>query len=320
MQNIQGTKTVKTAKTIKRALSLFVTMSIVVSLSFCFSITASCGEGCAACAAHETVAYLECENCNSAENVVSCPECGWCAECCECGYVSERLGRVCGDTSITISDALEILKFLARLDSVIDDCYEAFHAARITGAVKPTIDDALDVLKYLANIPSVLNPDPPPPETPSVPYQSPQPPTPPTPPTPPQPSAPTLDEMADEIVRMVNAERKKVGAPPLVANNNLLKRAAKTRAKEIFTSFSHTRPNGKDVGSSYLEVGGKYSQGWIGLGENIALGQDSTKMVMNDWMNSEGHKQNILDPLYKQIAVGVHKIDGRLGWVQLFKH
>jgi uncharacterized protein YkwD len=57
----------------------------------------------------------------------------------------------------------------------------------------------------------------------------------------------------------------------------------------------------------------------MGAGENIAMGQDSAEQVMNDWMNSQGHRENILNPNFKKIGVGIHKgADGRLYWAQMF--
>jgi uncharacterized repeat protein (TIGR02543 family) len=71
---------------------------------------------------------------------------------------SERIpGDVLGTGAVTINDALEILKFLAKLPSEIDDCELAFRAACIIGAEKPTICDALEILKFLAKLPNVIS-------------------------------------------------------------------------------------------------------------------------------------------------------------------
>ena len=54
-------------------------------------------------------------------------------------------------------------------------------------------------------------------------------------------------------------------------------------------------------------------------GENIAMGQTSPEQVMNGWMNSEGHRKNILSPNFTQIGVGIAKnAEGRLYWTQQF--
>lgn len=83
-------------------------------------------------------------------------------------------------------------------------------------------------------------------------------------------------------------------------------------------AFSHTRPNGESCFTVLDEVGiGNYQS----AGENIAAGQNSPAAVMNSWMNSEGHRNNILSASYKHIGVGMkHEPNSIYGkhWVQLF--
>jgi len=88
--------------------------------------------------------------------------------------------------------------------------------------------------------------------------------------------------------------------------------AAQVRAKEIKTSFSHTRPDGRSCFTALDEAGASY----MGAGENIAIGQRTPEQVVNDWMNSEGHRKNILNSNFKYIGVGV---DGT-AWTQLFTY
>jgi hypothetical protein len=68
-----------------------------------------------------------------------------------------RRGAVINGTNITINDALEILKYLAKLDSKIEQGNEAWFAALITESERPTINDALEILKHLAKLPSKLD-------------------------------------------------------------------------------------------------------------------------------------------------------------------
>ncbi|MCL1866147.1 MAG: peptidoglycan DD-metalloendopeptidase family protein [Oscillospiraceae bacterium] len=68
-----------------------------------------------------------------------------------------RLGDVNGDGKVTIDDALEIQKYLAKLPSVIDGNPQAFKSACVLGGEKPTIDDSMEILRYLAKLPSVLD-------------------------------------------------------------------------------------------------------------------------------------------------------------------
>ena len=86
------------------------------------------------------------------------------------------------------------------------------------------------------------------------------------------------------------------------------------RANEIKTSFAHSRPNGKSY-SSVINITHRYS------GENIAAGQTNTKQVFDAWMNSPGHRANILSPNYTQMGISL-EIDSsaryKYYWAQLF--
>lgn len=120
--------------------------------------------------------------------------------------------------------------------------------------------------------------------------------------------------LANEVIELVNAERAKHGLSA-VSYDKGAECAANVRAKETETLFSHTRPNGTRCFSALDECGVSYR----GAGENIAMGQSSATEVMNDWMNSEGHKENILNPSFTKLGVGVHKgADGRYYWAQMF--
>lgn len=113
---------------------------------------------------------------------------------------------------------------------------------------------------------------------------------------------------AYKVLDLVNAERRKVGAPALTMDQELLD-AAMLRAHEIKQSFSHTRPNGADCFSA--APGRMY-------GENIAYGYSSPEAVMNGWMNSDGHRKNILNSSYRSIGIGCYEYNGTLYWVQCF--
>lgn len=122
------------------------------------------------------------------------------------------------------------------------------------------------------------------------------------------------DGFAAEVARLVNEERAKAGLAPLTINNRAAS-AAQTRAKEITTSFSHTRPNGSSFSTALDAAGVRYSRS----GENIAYGQRTPQAVMNAWMNSSGHRANILNPNFTEIGVGHYtNAAGVSYWVQLF--
>ena len=118
-----------------------------------------------------------------------------------------------------------------------------------------------------------------------------------------------------EVVRLVNAERAKEGLAALQMDSSL-NSAAQVRAKEIVTSFSHTRPNGSNCFTALSEAGIKYN----GSGENIAYGQKTPAEVVNAWMNSAGHRANIMSSKFTKIGVGWHNSNGTYYWSQFFTY
>lgn len=119
-----------------------------------------------------------------------------------------------------------------------------------------------------------------------------------------------------EVVRLVNEERAKAGLRALTFDSEIAS-AADIRAHEIETSFSHTRPDYRSFSSVLRDNGIRYN----GAGENIAWGQISPEQVMKGWMNSEGHRANILNPKFTKIGVGHYKNStGRNFWAQLFTY
>ena len=122
------------------------------------------------------------------------------------------------------------------------------------------------------------------------------------------------DAFANEVVRLVNEERAKAGLPALTVDRGAAS-AAQVRAKEIERSFSHTRPDGSSFNSALTEAGVNFR----GAGENIAYGQNSPEKVMEGWMNSSGHRANILNGNFTKIGVGHYKsASGVDYWTQLF--
>ena len=105
-----------------------------------------------------------------------------------------------------------------------------------------------------------------------------------------------------KVFEIVNQERIKAGVKPLKFNNDMYK-AAMVRAKECDESFSHDRPNGTSCFTALKEAGVKY----FSAGENIAMGYRTPADVMKGWMDSEGHRNNILDPDFTDFACGVYR-------------
>lgn len=119
---------------------------------------------------------------------------------------------------------------------------------------------------------------------------------------------------SDEVIELVNKERQAAGKPALKADDELNKIAA-VRAKEISEKFSHIRPDGTKCFTAYNEAGYSY----VAAAENIAYNyNDSADDIMDIWMNSSGHKANILSDDVTNIGVGYYEADGRYYWVQVF--
>lgn len=121
------------------------------------------------------------------------------------------------------------------------------------------------------------------------------------------------DAYVTEVVRLVNVERAKYGLHALTMDSTV-NAAAQVRAQEIVSTFSHTRPNGSSCFTALREAGVSY----LGAGENIAYGQSSAQAVVNAWMNSEGHRANILNERFTTIGVGHHVQNGVHYWAQFF--
>ncbi len=122
-----------------------------------------------------------------------------------------------------------------------------------------------------------------------------------------------LEQMRQEVFKIVNEERTSRGLSALTYNYELEK-CTDIRAEEITVVFDHTRPNGQSWSTVLKEQGVSY----FTAGENIAAGYPTAEMVMQGWMNSDGHRANILSPNFHQFACGVTISNGRAYWVQLF--
>ena len=118
---------------------------------------------------------------------------------------------------------------------------------------------------------------------------------------------------AQAVLAEVNAARAQNGLSALTLDANM-NRAAAVRAAELAKSFSHTRPNGSRGLTALNEAGVSYRT----AGENIASGQRSAQAVVSAWMNSSGHRANILSSSFGRMGVGQATIGGRTYWVQLF--
>jgi len=133
----------------------------------------------------------------------------------------------------------------------------------------------------------------------------------------------TEDELkayADTMYELVNNERKKAGLQPL-KRSSLLDEAAMIRAAEIQIVDNaggkpHTRPDGTSYKTLLDEMGIKSNR----CGENITRAKQTPQDAINAWMQSNGHRKNILRENYVSIGIGVYqRPDGRINWIQIFE-
>lgn len=109
-----------------------------------------------------------------------------------------------------------------------------------------------------------------------------------------------VEQWKREVLDLVNEERSKNGLANL-SWGTTCEEAANTRAKEIMESYSHTRPDGSSWSTACPLVN---QDSWSG--ENLAAGNSavSPKTVVEAWMASEKHRENILNPNFTKLAVG----------------
>lgn len=131
----------------------------------------------------------------------------------------------------------------------------------------------------------------------------------------------TLEEkyyeaLANQVIQLTNIEREKEGLKPLIAHETL-QVVAIDKATDMVTLnyFDHHSPT---YGSPF-EMMKSYGIDYRAAAENIAFGQSSAEEVVTGWMNSPGHRANILNDSFSHIAIGVaENQDRRLYFVQLF--
>ncbi|MED4079170.1 CAP domain-containing protein, partial [Lysinibacillus fusiformis] len=136
-----------------------------------------------------------------------------------------------------------------------------------------------------------------------------------TPPTSSTPSTTTSDVNAfeQEVVKLTNAERTKAGLSPLQTDDKLMA-AAREKSQDMQSNnyFSHTSPTFGSPFDRMKALGIAYKS----AGENIAQGQRSPQEVVQAWMDSPGHRANILNGKFTHIGVGYVKSGNY--WTQQF--
>lgn len=128
-----------------------------------------------------------------------------------------------------------------------------------------------------------------------------------------------LDRVRAEVLARVNEARRKAGLKPL-RSDPLLDRAAQRHAEDMLARgyFAHESPEDKTVRERAKAAG----YDWRTIGENVAEGQFTVDEVMTTWLNSPGHRRNILDPRFEELGVGLAlgRANGRYRvlWAQAF--
>jgi uncharacterized protein YkwD len=203
-------------------------------------------------------------------------------------------GDVNGDGKVNAADAVLVLKHT--VSSVAGTPLlggYALTSADVTGDGKVNAADAIIILRYVTM--SISNPNVTWEEAAKPPVQ--------------------YSTHQTEVLRLVNVERAKAGLAPLKLDEKTTK-AATVRAKEIVGAFAHSRPDGRECFTALEEAEVDY----MTAGENIAAGYNSPKAVVDGWMNSDGHRANILNGKFTKLGVGYHMTTTgyKHHWVQLF--
>lgn len=198
--------------------------------------------------------------------------------------ISNATGDVNADGFITVEDACLVLEDYARRSAGLSSHLytEQERLADVDGDAQIAVEDAVYILQYYAQQSVGLQPD-----WKEVTMSA---------------EERTAWIYSKTVLELMNQQRVKNGVQEL-QTNDLLYQAARIRAKELEQSFSHARPNGEDP----FTVLDAYEISYYAVGENIAKGYTTPESVMNAWMNSEGHRANILDSDFLSAAVGVYQ-------------
>ncbi len=198
-------------------------------------------------------------------------------------------GDIDADGKISISDATELQKILVESRNI---SFDQAKMADVDDNETVDIADATAIQKYLVQLEGWGKT--------GQPYVT-------------EEQKQKLEQMKQDVFKIVNEERTSRGLSALTYNYELEK-CTDIRAEEIVEVFDHTRPNGYKWYTVLSEQGVSY----FTAGENIAAGYPTAEAVMDGWMNSDGHRANILSSDFHQFACGVTISNGRYYWVQLF--
>jgi uncharacterized YkwD family protein len=126
----------------------------------------------------------------------------------------------------------------------------------------------------------------------------------------------SLNGIEQQVLALTNQERQKAGLAPCAGNDANLNRSARAKSQDMATNnyFSHNSPTYGDPFAMMRNFGVQYQS----AGENIAMGQPTPAEVVKAWMNSPGHRQNIMNGSYTHLGVGYIVQNGKPYWTQQF--
>jgi uncharacterized protein YkwD len=132
----------------------------------------------------------------------------------------------------------------------------------------------------------------------------------------------TSQDFTNRVIELTNIERKKAGLRELKYESRLATAAFRhSQNMALQDYFSHKQPNGSTMGDRIKATGYQYSR----AAENISGGQSTPEAAVQAWMNSPGHRANILNPKLQEIGVGYYFLANDTGnvnykhyWTQVF--
>jgi uncharacterized YkwD family protein len=126
----------------------------------------------------------------------------------------------------------------------------------------------------------------------------------------------SLTGYEQQVLTLTNQERQKEGLSPCAGSDTNLNRSARAKSEDMAANnyFSHDSPTYGDPFAMMRNFGVQYQS----AGENIAMGQPTPQEVVTAWMNSPGHRKNIMNGAYTHLGVGYVLKNGKAYWTQQF--
>ncbi|WP_239615628.1 CAP domain-containing protein [Cohnella mopanensis] len=130
------------------------------------------------------------------------------------------------------------------------------------------------------------------------------------------PANESMDGYEKQVLALTNQERQKAGLSACAGDDSSLNRSARAKSQDMAANnyFSHDSPTYGDPFAMMRSFGVQYQS----AGENIAMGQPTPEEVVKSWMNSEGHRKNILNGSFTHLGVGYIVQNGKAYWTQQF--